>query len=324
MVKKGYCRGRINKDTARIKRVFKWAARKQIVPITTYQSLTTVEGLRVGRSDARETEPVRPVAEAVVEETLQHALPIVADMAGLQLLTGARPGEVVIMRAIDIDMTGLVWMYHPRHHKNAYRGHPRNIALGPQAQEIVKRYLKPNVEAILFSPAQAVDEQNAERRRNRKSPMTPSQRKRKRKAKPRRTPHDRYSVNPTPEPSPGHVIRHSRCRCTWKDTGYKKTHKRKPDWKASRRGRLGLPRLRRPKSRNGVMHTGGIRTSYGTRRQPKSGVSLVWTPPGQHSVRSHSAWRMSTPNWTWVRPRKWPGGWVENLHNHCNGGQCSS
>jgi hypothetical protein len=36
--------------------------------------------------------------------------------------------------------------------KVAHRGFSRIIPLGPKAQEIVKRYLKPNMEAYLFWP----------------------------------------------------------------------------------------------------------------------------------------------------------------------------
>jgi hypothetical protein len=98
MIKGGLCRNRINKDVARVKRLFKWAAAKRLVPGEVYLNLQTVEGLRAGRSPARETAPVRPVASAVVEDTLPHMRPQVAAMVRLQLLTGMRPGEVVVIR----------------------------------------------------------------------------------------------------------------------------------------------------------------------------------------------------------------------------------
>ena len=34
-------------------------------------------------------------------------------MIEVQLLTGARPGEVLIMRGCDLDMTGDVWEFTP-------------------------------------------------------------------------------------------------------------------------------------------------------------------------------------------------------------------
>lgn len=61
MIENGLCRNRINQDAARIKRLFKWAASKKLVPLAAYQNLQTVEGLRAGRSAATETDPVKPV-----------------------------------------------------------------------------------------------------------------------------------------------------------------------------------------------------------------------------------------------------------------------
>lgn len=68
------------------------------------------------------------------------------------------------------------------------------IELGPKAQKIIKEFLEPDLGAFLFSPADATEERNAERRRNRKTPMTPSQTRRKRKACPKRKPGDRYTT----------------------------------------------------------------------------------------------------------------------------------
>jgi integrase len=105
------CRRVINNRIERIRRAFKWAVENELVPGTIIEELRAVKGLRRGQSGTRETEPVRPVAEAVVEQTLPYMPRQVSAMVQLQLLTGMRPGEVTIMRAIDIDMTGDVWLY---------------------------------------------------------------------------------------------------------------------------------------------------------------------------------------------------------------------
>lgn len=68
------------------------------------------------------------------------------------------------------------------------------IYLGPQAQAIVGRWLRTDLTAYLFSPRDAVEERLAARRRNRRTPMTPSQRARKRKPRPRRSPGKHYDV----------------------------------------------------------------------------------------------------------------------------------
>jgi integrase len=192
MIHNGRCRNRVNKDVARIKRLFKWATSKKLVPDSVYQNLDTIEGLRAGRSKAKETQPVQPVSRAVVEETLTVMRPTLADMVRLQLETGMRPGEVCAMRAIDIDMTGAVWLYRPGRHKTEHHGHTRVVPIGPRAQEIVRRHLKTDIQAYLFSPVDSIAEFRAELRHHRKSKVQPSQESRA-KPKPERRPSQRYT-----------------------------------------------------------------------------------------------------------------------------------
>jgi len=116
MIEDGLCRNRINKDVSRMKRVFKWAVPKKLLPLSVFQELETVEGLRRGRSNARETAPVEPVSIAIVKATLPKLRPQVAAMVQLQLLTGMRPGEVTIMRPIDLNMREKIWRYTPSTH----------------------------------------------------------------------------------------------------------------------------------------------------------------------------------------------------------------
>jgi integrase len=103
--------------------------------------------------------------------------------------------QVTIMRPSDIDQTSDVWVYEPSIHKNLWRGHVRQVPLGPKAQEILKPFMSRRADMFLFSPAEAEAERNAERRKNRKSPMTPSQAARKPKAKPGRAKRDRYDTD---------------------------------------------------------------------------------------------------------------------------------
>jgi integrase len=121
--------------------------------------------LQRGRSGAKETDPVEPVSVAMVEATLAHANPVVRAMIQVQLLTGTRPGEIIIMQGIDLDMTGPVWIYRPCSHKTAWRGHQRVVAIGPKAQAVIKPFLKLNTEAYLFCPADACDDATWRERR---------------------------------------------------------------------------------------------------------------------------------------------------------------
>lgn len=172
MIASGLARSTINGRTRRIVAMFKWAAAKQLVPQETHAALTMVSGLRAGRTAAKETRPIEPVADDVVETTLLHLPAVVADMVRLQRLTGARPGEVCAMRPADIDRTGDVWLYQPADHKTAHRGKRRTVFIGPQAQAILLRYLARSPDAYCFSPADSEAKRRAEQHEARTTPLS--------------------------------------------------------------------------------------------------------------------------------------------------------
>lgn len=194
MIGLDWCRTSINRAVSRIKSVFKWATAMELISPSVHHGLTSVAGLRAGRSEAKESLPVKPVPQAFVNAVLPLLTPQVATMVQLQLLTAARPGEVIAMRGCDLDTTGKIWTYTPAIHKTAYRGHRRVIYLGPQAQEIIKPFLRFDTTAYLFRPRDAKETLWAKRRTARKTPMTPSQAKRKRQANAKRKPGEQYSL----------------------------------------------------------------------------------------------------------------------------------
>jgi integrase len=163
----------INGRCRRIRHVFKWAAAHELIPASIYDALATIEPLKRGRCDARETEPVQPVARELVDATLKHLPRQVAAIVRLQLWTGARPGELLRMRAVDIDTSDKsgVWIYKPVEHKNMYRGKDRVILLGPQCQAVITEFIASRAtDAFLFSPAEAEAERRAELTRQRRTP----------------------------------------------------------------------------------------------------------------------------------------------------------
>jgi integrase len=194
MIETGWCRAFVNRQVNRVRRMFRWAVSEELIPAHVYHGLQSVEGLRRGKSGAREKAPVRPVPEAFVDAVLPYLLPPVRAMVELQRLTGMRPGEVLSMRGCDLDTTGAVWIYAPQSHKTQHLGHRRAIYIGPKAQLILKPFLKSELAAYLFSPKEAEVFRNAERRKQRRTPLTPSQRKRKPKAKRRRAPGLVYDI----------------------------------------------------------------------------------------------------------------------------------
>jgi integrase len=188
MIERGWCRGFINKQINRVKKLFSWAAGEELLPLAIYQALTTVDGLRKDRTEAREKPPVGPVPDAVVEKTLPFLTPTVAAMVRLQRLTGMRPGEVVLMRAVDIDRSDpACWTYRPARHKSQHHDRERLIYLGPKAQALLRPFLTLDVTGYLFSPRRSVEQWRAEQRARRGSPLTPSQATRRPKPNPERT-----------------------------------------------------------------------------------------------------------------------------------------
>jgi integrase len=93
-----------------------------------------------------------------------------------------------------VDTSGEVWVYTPSGHKMAYRGRGRKVFIGPRAQQVLTPWLRPGEpERYLFSPKEAMAEFRAAQRRNRKTPLYPSQAARTGKAAPRRRLGDRYT-----------------------------------------------------------------------------------------------------------------------------------
>src|SRR5688500_3728919 len=188
------CRTTINQRVGCIKRIFKWAASEELVPSSVYHGLQSVDGLRKGRSAAREAEPVRPVPDAHVDAVLPFLPPTVAAMVRLHRLTGMRSGELCLLRTGDVETSGLVWLYRPTTHKTAYRGHQRVVQIGPQGQAVLRPSLRAEApEAYVFSPRQAQAERNEAKRMARKSEVQPSQVCRK-KARPKKQPGERYDT----------------------------------------------------------------------------------------------------------------------------------
>jgi len=194
LITKGLARKTVNQQIGRVKRIFKWGVKSELVPPGVFQALQAVSGLKKGRTEAKETPPVSSVSESIVNALKPHVSRQVWAMIQLQLLTGMRSGEVTAMRGCDITIKNEVWEYSPPFHKTAYRSQARVICLGPKAQAILKGFLREELNAYLFSPQKAQEERNAERKAERVTPITPSQASRQRKVNPLKSPGERYTT----------------------------------------------------------------------------------------------------------------------------------
>jgi integrase len=201
----GLARTEINKRIGRMKRVFKWAVAEELISPSVYHGLQALPGLKYGRTEARETKPVRPVADEHVTVILPLLSPTVRAIVEVQRLTGMRPCEVVIMRRCDIDQSEAVWIYEPFTHKNKWRDHQRLVPLGPKVQQVLQPFLDRAPDSFLFSPKDAeawrIEDQAARAGKNRKTRVFPCElrsrelRKQRRLNRVRRRPpHDRYDT----------------------------------------------------------------------------------------------------------------------------------
>jgi integrase len=194
MVKHNWTRGYVNSSVGCIKRMFKWAVENELVPASVYHGLQAVCGLKKGRSDAKETKPIRPIAAEHVEATLPFLNPAVRAMVQLQGFTGMRPGEVCIMRPCDIECSNPnTWIFRPEFHKTEHHEIRRIIFLGPRAQEVLKPFLARDLSMYCFSPREMMELHWRSLRQSRKTKVQPSQQCRKRR-RPRKLPGNRYTV----------------------------------------------------------------------------------------------------------------------------------
>src|SRR5262249_42207593 len=86
MIDAGHCRSAINRRVGRIVRAFKWAVGEEIIPPSLHHALQAVPGLRRGRTDVRESEPVKPVPDAFVDAIRPHVSRQVWAMVQIQRL----------------------------------------------------------------------------------------------------------------------------------------------------------------------------------------------------------------------------------------------
>lgn len=194
VIRKGLSRKLVNQNVSRIKKVFKWGVENEMVPPSIYHGLIAVEGLKRGRSSARETPDVKPVPEDVLAKTLPLLNPVLRAIVEFMLFTGCRSGEALSLRPTDVEKHSLnLWIYRPAHHKTSHHGHERIVFIGPKAQSVLAPYLLRGVDAYCFSPREAMEAFRQLQRERRKSKVQPSQQNRK-KANPLRIPRERYTT----------------------------------------------------------------------------------------------------------------------------------
>lgn len=157
MISHEWKRKSINQQVRRIVRMLKWGVENELVPHNVWVQCTAVQGLAKGRSEAVESEPVKPVDLHDIAAVKRHLRPVVWDMIRLQFRTGMRPGEVRTLTVADLDLSGEVWECKPSSHKTEHHDRERRVFIGPKAQRILCQYLTADRDRYLFesSPGSA-------------------------------------------------------------------------------------------------------------------------------------------------------------------------
>ncbi len=183
----GITRGVINDRIGRIIRMLRWGAAEEYVPASVVQACRELRNLQAGRcGDIPEQRDVKPVTLEQIEAVRGHLTSVLRGMVDLELLTGMRPQEVRNMTWGQIDRSDSeAWCYEPSRHKTKRRGKRRRIFIGPEGQRVLRQFLKADPDAFIFSPQDSEAERFANLRKNRTTPLTPSQKLRGKRARTR-------------------------------------------------------------------------------------------------------------------------------------------
>jgi integrase len=184
----------VNKQVKRLLRVIKWAVSEGKMRPEAHMACKCVEPLKLGKCRAPESLKVTTVHDDRVTAVLAELSPIVADMVRFQRATGARPGEVCLLKPSMVTRTGDVWKIELTEHKTAYRNKSRTIFVGPKAQAILTKYLLRDKNAYCFSPSESMQWLLRKRELARKTPPSCGNRAgTNRKLRPAKKPGEHYT-----------------------------------------------------------------------------------------------------------------------------------
>ena len=158
MVKDGLARRTVNSWVRRLRQVIKWAVSQELCTGAVLQGLKSVEALKIGKTQARETDHVGPVSVDRVEAIRPFVSRPVWAAIQFMLFTGARPGEAITAKWSEINTKGKVWICTPSQHKTKHKGKGRQIVIGPQCQQVLNGIRELTRSDFVFDPQVAMDE----------------------------------------------------------------------------------------------------------------------------------------------------------------------
>lgn len=127
----------VNKHHNQTLAAFRWGVTVEIIPASVWHALQAVPKLKPNRTTAKPPKTIGPVAWSDVEAIRKHVRPQVWAMINVQWHTGMRSGELLAMTPGEITD----WIYRPGKHKNAWRGHAREIPIGPKCRAILADWI---------------------------------------------------------------------------------------------------------------------------------------------------------------------------------------
>ena len=143
----------------------------------------------------KDSPPVQAVDRSNVETALPFMSAQVRAMVQLQLLTGARPGEIVQMTAAMIERTEPCWLFRPTEHKSKHHGRIGSFFSVPSQWHSSRSSLSHAGRMCRSSPKEVIQSIRADRTASRKTPISCGNRTgTNRRQKPKRTPGDAYTV----------------------------------------------------------------------------------------------------------------------------------
>ena len=181
MVGAGWSRTTVNNSVSRIKRICSWGVENELIPPGIAGALREVASLRKDRTEAPDNPPTESISRDDIA-TVKKQLPSpVAALIDLQLLTAARPSEVLGLRAKDIKKSKKVWEAEVSGHKTEHHGDRRFLRFNSEAVAILETFMDgKGPDDYLFSPRDAYRERRkgkgARRSNQQESPRKSSRR----------------------------------------------------------------------------------------------------------------------------------------------------
>lgn len=133
------CRATVEESAVIVRKAFRWAVNRGLVPAERWMEMKAVERLPRGRSGLREGRKVGPAPADAVADVLGRVTPMARAILELMAVTGMRPCEACGMTGAALDRSGAVWKYRvdPEVNKTEHHGKERVVAIGPRGQEIL-------------------------------------------------------------------------------------------------------------------------------------------------------------------------------------------